>query len=42
MGIDDVAANELDVHLQSYDFAAVFGNYISDHDLKDQPFCSYA
>jgi hypothetical protein len=42
MEIDDVVANDPDVHLQSSDLAAVFGNSMSDRDSKDQPFCSYA
>jgi hypothetical protein len=42
MGIDDVIANDPDVHLQSSDLAAVFRNSIFDHDSKDRPFCLYA
>jgi hypothetical protein len=41
MRIDDVVANDPDVHLQSYDLAAAFGNSMSDRDPKDQPFCLY-
>jgi hypothetical protein len=42
MGIYDVVANDPDVHLQSSDLTAVFGNSMSNRDSKDQPFCSYA
>jgi hypothetical protein len=42
MGIDDVVANDPDVHLQSSDLAAFFGNSMSDHQSKDRPFCLYA
>jgi hypothetical protein len=42
MRIDDVVANNLDVHLQSFDLVIVFRNSMSDRDSKDQPFCSYA
>jgi hypothetical protein len=42
MEIDDVVANDPKVHLQSSDLTAVFGNSMSDHDSKGQPFCLYA
>jgi hypothetical protein len=42
MGIDDVVANDPDVHLQSSDLVVVFENSMSDHDFKDRPFCLYA
>jgi hypothetical protein len=38
MGIDDVIANDPDVHLQSFDLTAFFENSMSDHDSKDHPF----
>jgi hypothetical protein len=38
MGIDDVVGNDPDVHLQSFDLAAVFKNSMSDGDTKDRPF----
>jgi hypothetical protein len=34
MGIDDVVVNDPDVHLQSYDLAAAFGNTMSDRDPR--------
>jgi hypothetical protein len=42
MGIDDVVANDPDVHFQSSNLVDVFGNSMSDRDSKDRPFCSYA
>jgi hypothetical protein len=42
MGIDDVVANDPDVHLQSSNLAAIFGNSLFNHDCKDQPFHLYA
>jgi hypothetical protein len=42
MGIDDVVANDHDVHLQSFDLVVVFKNSMSDRDCKDRPFCLYA
>jgi hypothetical protein len=38
MGIDDVVANDPDVHLQSSNLMAFFKNSMSDRDSKDQPF----
>jgi hypothetical protein len=35
MGIDDVADNDPDVHLQSSDLMVVFRNSMSDRDPKD-------
>jgi hypothetical protein len=42
MEIDDVVANDPDVHLQYSDLVVVFGNSMSDRDSKDRPFCLYA
>jgi hypothetical protein len=42
MGIDDVVANDHDVHLQSSDLMAIFGNSMFDRDSKAQLFCLYA
>jgi hypothetical protein len=42
LGINDVVANDLDLHLQTFDITAVFGNSMSDRNYKDRPFCSYA
>jgi hypothetical protein len=41
MAIDDVVANDLDIHLESSNLAVVFGNSMSDHDFKDYPFYLY-
>jgi hypothetical protein len=38
MGINDVVANDPDVHLQSSNLTVVFKNSMSDRDSKDQPF----
>jgi hypothetical protein len=38
MGIDDVVVNDPDVHLQSYDLAAAFGDSMSNRDSKDRSF----
>jgi hypothetical protein len=39
MGIDDVVANDPDVHLQPSDLTAFFRNSMSDCDPKNRPFC---
>jgi hypothetical protein len=41
MRIEDVVANDPDVHLQSSYLTTVYGNSMSDRDFKDQPFCLY-
>jgi hypothetical protein len=42
MVIDDMIANDPNVHLQPSDLVAIFVNSMSDHDCKDRPFCLYA
>jgi hypothetical protein len=42
LGIDDMVANNPNLHLQTSDLTVVLGNSMSDHNSKDRPFHLYA